>query len=78
MFSELKKNKLDYSDGKYFNGFADEVDTILAQCGYIQMYWRHPYDWMFGFCASTDEPLDALREIISICYTDVDDFYTEK
>lgn len=75
MFAELKQQGIENSDSKFYNEFADEIDSMLAQCGYIQMYWRHPYDWMFGFCAASIDPLITLREIISICYTDIDEFY---
>ena len=74
MFAELKMKNKDYENGHFYD-FADEVDQTLLKCGYIQMYWRHPYDWMFGFCASSDDPLGSLREIISDCYTDIDEFY---
>lgn len=74
-FAELKKNKVDYSGGIYFDEFASELDSVLEQCGYIQMYWRHPYDWMFGYCAGAEEPLDELRELISYFYLDDEDNY---
>lgn len=47
-----------------FDEFVVEMDETLMNCGYVQLYWRNPYDWMIGYCAFTDEPLDMLRDLI--------------
>lgn len=70
MFAELRKNRIECLDGEYFAEFADELDAVLEECGYVQMYWRNPYDWMFGYCARAAEPLDELRELIEYYYLD--------
>lgn len=51
-----------------FDEFVDEMNTTLAQCGYVQLYWRNPFDWMFGHCAEKEEPLDVLRDFIDEYY----------
>ena len=53
-----------------FDEYIDELDVLLEECGYMQHYWRNPYDWMFGHCAFQEEPLEALREIIEVFYLD--------
>lgn len=75
MFAELRKNKIECLDGEYFAEFVDELDAVLEECGYVQMYWRNPYDWMFGYCARATEPLDELRELIGHYYLDNPESY---
>ena len=65
------KGENDYS--KYwFDEFVDETNTLLAECGYVQLYWRNPYDWMFGHCAYSADvgeyPVDQLRILIEDFY----------
>ena len=74
LFATMKKNRVQ-TDG--FDEYADAVDEALAKCGYVQMYWKHPYDWMFGYCAAALEPLDELREMIAAFYQDIEDNYSE-
>ena len=55
-----------------FDEFVDETNELLARCGYVQLYWRNPYDWMFGYCAnaidSDEDPLDQFRMLIEELY----------
>ena len=51
-----------------FDEFVDEMNTTLAECGYVQLYWRNPYDWMIGHCAEKENPVDMLRNIIDEYY----------
>ena len=60
-----------------FDTYVDTVDEILYKSGYIQMYWKHPYDWMFGYCAGATNPLDELRLLIDEFYVDINDMYSE-
>ena len=53
-----------------FEDFVDEFNGVLAQCGYVQAYWRNPFDWIIGHCASHETPLDEFRSIIEIFYLD--------
>lgn len=52
--------------------FVDEMNTVLEICGYVQLYWRNPFDWMIGHCAreATDgrNPVDRLRDLIDTFY----------
>ena len=66
---------LDVSNG-LLNEFADETNQILADCGYVQLYWRNPFDWMIGYCAQSMDPLEELRNIIEEYYLDdLDDLH---
>lgn len=47
-----------------FEDFQYNMDELLEKCGYVKMYWRNPFDWMFGYCAKMDSPLDELQNII--------------
>ena len=48
-----------------FDDFTSDMNELLGKCGYVKLYWRNPFDWMFGFCAKEDNPLDELQNIIS-------------
>lgn len=54
-----------------FDEFALEIDALLNECGYVQLYWRNPFDWMMGYCACSLNPLEELRLLI-------DEFYLSK
>ena len=61
-----------------FDEFVDETNEMLAECGYVQLYWRNPYDWLFGYCAfGADNPLDEFKNIIAVFYLDDPDTYKE-
>ena len=51
-----------------FDEFVDEMNTVLADCGYVQLYWRNPFDWMIGYCAMSPNPLGTLRDLIEEYY----------
>lgn len=47
-----------------FDEFVDETDGILLECGYGQLYWKNPYDWMIGYCTRATDPIEELRSLI--------------
>ena len=51
-----------------FDEFTDEMNSILQDTGYIQLYWRNPFDWMFGYCAVSNEPMYTFRDLIEEFY----------
>lgn len=57
-----------------FDELIDEVNRILVDCGYPQLYWRNPYDWMIAYCASSNDPLETLRSLIAEYYLNDIDF----
>ncbi len=64
----------EYKNPKYmFDEFQNSLNVELSKCGYVQLYWRNPYDWMFGYCAMHESPVDCLRDIIYELYLDEDD-----
>lgn len=58
-----------------FDQFVDETDVVLIECGYGQLYWRNPYDWMIGYCAFAPDPIEELRLLISEFFSDDDSVY---
>lgn len=52
------------NDMDLFDEFVDETDGILLECGYGQLYWKNPYDWMIGYCARATDPVEELRNLI--------------
>lgn len=59
----------------FFDEFTDELNYRLATCGYVQLYWRNPYDWMIGCCACALNPLDELRKFIEVYYLERDNVH---
>lgn len=51
-------------DGYTFDQFADEANHLLANCAYGELYENHPYDCLFLWAASTDDPLGYLRDAV--------------
>lgn len=56
---------------KYFSGytpgFDDYIEWIngyLAESGLSPMYYGNPYDWLFMFCAISENPLVRFRDIL--------------
>lgn len=60
-----------------FDEFVDETNEMLAECGYVQLYWRNPYDWLFGYCAWADNPLDEFKNVIDEFYLSDLDIYED-
>lgn len=56
-----------------FDEFHAEMNTILSECGYVQLYWRNPFDWMIGYCAQALDPLGQLRDLIEEYYLSCED-----
>ena len=68
----------DLENGLFYE-FVDETNEMLAECGYVQLYWRNPYDWLFGYCAyGAANPLNEFKDIIDVFYLDDPDTYVEK
>ena len=61
-----------------FDEFVDEMNATLELCGYVQLYWRNPFDWLIGYCAESSNPVDKLRDIIDELYLSNDEIYVKK
>ena len=44
--------------------FEDELDQLLAEAGYLQIYKRNPFDWFILYCAAFPDPLERFRDLI--------------
>lgn len=66
-FTEAKLNDIEGGQELFFE-FYDEMDSVLAECGYVGLYWRNPFDWMIGYCACAPNPVDELRDLIEKYY----------
>lgn len=52
----------DYAD--YFDDFCEEMAQLLEECGYEELYERNPYDWIFLWASTTEQPLESFRGVI--------------
>lgn len=71
-----RKNKrflIDMDLSCYYDDFENELNTILDDCGYIQIYKRNPFDWLMLYCARAKNPLYLLRDVIEVYYLDMVD-----
>lgn len=42
------------------------IDGYLLECGYQELYYGNPYDWIFLFCCFRDVPLSSFRDYMEI------------
>ena len=52
----------DYAD--YFDDFCEEMAQSLEECGYEELYERNPYDWIFLWASTTEQPLESFRGVM--------------
>lgn len=74
-FADALINNAENLEHGLFDEFVDETDILLNDCGYIQLYWRNPYDWIFGYCAWAPNPLDEFKNIIDEFYLNDSEIY---
>lgn len=55
----------------YADDFEMYLDTILDQCGFVQLYYRNPFDWLIMYCVGSPNPLKTFRNLIKKYYLDV-------
>ena len=67
--SKVTEDEIDFRE--YADDFEVELETVLAECGYIQLYKRNPFDWLILYCAAFPNPLSTFRDIISKYFLDV-------
>ena len=52
-----------------YDGFVDELNDILYECGFSPLYIGNPYDWLFLYCCACAvgdyTPLDKFRSILA-------------
>ena len=53
--------------GNYFD-FEEEVNELLASCGFSQLYMRHPFDLLIMLCAYSDDPIRHFHELSEMRY----------
>lgn len=66
---DVRDNDVDL--GEYFDEFEIILDQLLDKCGYVQIYYRNPFDAFILFCAKQKDPLNNLKYILKKYYTDV-------
>lgn len=67
-FKSAIVSSLDKKD--IWEGFIDEISDILVDCGLNPLYARHPFDRLIIFCAATPRPLDTLKTLNLLRYTE--------
>ncbi|MBP1545244.1 MAG: hypothetical protein J6A37_01425 [Oscillospiraceae bacterium] len=49
-----------YAVGENFLDFMEELNLRLLECGFAQIYMRHPFDCLLMYCANTYDPIHTL------------------
>lgn len=57
----------DFINGNLYD-FFDETNKELAECGFVQMYIRNPFDWIILFCANSIAPISCLQDFLQKRY----------
>ncbi len=65
----LKPEMYSTHPNEWFDIYCDEANALLADCGYEELFAGNPYDWLFLWSATTNEPLKTLREVIDSLYS---------
>lgn len=55
-------SQTEYAD--YFDDFCEEMAQLLEECGYEELYERNPYDWIFLWASTTEQPLESFRGVM--------------
>lgn len=58
----LKKNVSPVSDT--FERYREKTRYVLLSCGYGDLFPGNPYDWLFLWASTTENPLDSLRSVM--------------
>lgn len=69
--SGVNENDVDLSE--YFDEFEIMLDQLLEKCGYVQVYWRNPFDRFILLCAKQKNPLEELKWLLQTYYLDIAD-----
>jgi hypothetical protein len=48
-----------------YDGFVEELNDVLFDCGFSPLYIGNPYDWLFLYCSACEKPLDVFRGILA-------------
>lgn len=49
-----------------FEGYECNINELLFECGFVQLYKRNPYDWLFLFCVRTAKPMETFRTLMEL------------
>ena len=44
--------------------YTEQLNALLYECGFSQLYYGNPYDWLFLYCTLSDKPLDVFRGMV--------------
>ena len=45
--------------------YIAEMNAVLNECGFSELYMGNPFDWMFLYCTLEDNPLDTFRGLLA-------------
>ena len=52
--------------------YTEQLNSLLNECGFSQLYYGNPYDWMYLYCTLADAPLDVFRGMIAEVLNEVE------
>lgn len=54
-----------YENFDFYDDYVDEMNAMLSDAGFSVLYSGNPFDWLFLFCSSLEEPLDKFRSVLN-------------
>lgn len=54
--------------------FISDINKMLLEVGYLELYLGNPYDWIFLYCSKSQEPLTVFREFIHEMYLENEEY----
>lgn len=53
-----------------FDDYRMALNLIMQKCGFADLYFGNPYDWLFLYCAQSYTPLDTFRDVLAEAFGD--------
>lgn len=53
-------------DSRKMKAYVDGLNQTLDMCGFSELYYGNPYDWLFLYCTSLDYSLETFRAMLKI------------
>lgn len=52
-------------DGDIIDDYISQLNDLLIEANLPPLYYGHPYDWLFMYCTTQEDPLDIFRGFLA-------------
>ena len=53
-----------------FDDYCLELNSLLMDSNFSDLYFGNPFDWLFLYCAQSENPLDSFRDVLAQAFGD--------